>query len=289
MGRHVAAGPTLIQHLVGIAILSIGLDRLEEALQQPGFPNLHWDLAILPSPLTDITLALEGEKLIGVDGEFPALSSDRVMSQDDALKITERYKRLLSMQGEDPTVTASVILGVSLISYTGSKTWLVERGVPRERVEAMPVAQVVMLRSVGEFDRLRDEMFKFSQLPLWQAAPLLKAADKKLKEEVNNPPAILARLLLPGVSRVMEARFRVERRIAMLRLIEGLRLHASRTGELPENLEILKLPLPMDPFTGKGFQYTRTAANQAILLGPARNGDSNAAGNTLEYQINWKK
>ena len=75
----------------------------------------------------------------------------------------------------------------------------------------------------------------------------------------------------------------------MLRLIEGLRLHASRTGELPENLEILKLPLPMDPFTGKGFQYTRTAANQAILLGPAPTGDSNAAGNTLEYQITWKK
>ena len=288
MGRHVAAGPTLIQHLVGIAILSIGLDRLEEALQQPGFPNLHWDLAILPNPLTDITMALEGEKL-GVDGEFPALSTDRVMSHDEALKITERYKRLLSMQGKDPTATASVILGLSLISYTGSKAWLVERGVPRERVEAMPVAQVVMLRSVGEFDRLRDEMFKFSQLPLWQAAPLLKAADKKLKEEANNPPAILARLLLPAVSRVMEARFRVERRIAMLRLIEGLRLHASRTGELPENLEILKLPLPMDPFTGKGFQYTRTAANQAILLGPARNGDSNAAGNTLEYQITWKK
>lgn len=288
MGRHVAAGPTLIQHLVGIAILSIGFERLEEALQQPGFPNLHWDLAILPNPLTDITMALEGEKL-GVDGEFPALSTDRVMSHDEALKITERYKRLLSMQGEDPTATASVILGLSLISYTGSKAWLVERGVPRERVEAMPVAQVVMLRSVGEFDRLRDEMFKFSQLPLWQAAPLLKAADKKLKEEANNPSAILARLLLPAVSRVMEARFRVERRIAMLRLIEGLRLHASRTGELPENLEILKLPLPMDPFTGKGFQYTRTAANQAILLGPARNGDSNAAGNTLEYQITWKK
>ena len=64
----------------------------------------------------------------------------------------------------------------------------------------------------------------------------------------------LASLLLPALGSVSFTVAKNERSIAMLRVIEALRIHAARhQGRLPEKLaDISAVPLPLDPTTRRG-------------------------------------
>ena len=53
-----------------------------------------------------------------------------------------------------------------------------------------------------------------------------------------------------------QAQTRLEQRIALLRVVESLRMHAAgHDGKLPASLTELFPPAPDDPFTGKPFRY----------------------------------
>jgi hypothetical protein len=67
----------------------------------------------------------------------------------------------------------------------------------------------------------------------------------------------------------MQASARLDRRIAALRCIEAIRLHAAaHEGKLPARLgDITEVPVPVDPMTGKEFEYT-VAGDKATLHGP---------------------
>jgi hypothetical protein len=58
---------------------------------------------------------------------------------------------------------------------------------------------------------------------------------------------------------VQSAQTRLDRKIAALRVIEALRLHAAANdGRLPDKLtDITLVPVPDDPGTGKPFGYER--------------------------------
>src|SRR5262249_48178110 len=62
LGRHVGDGPTLIVHLVGVAIESVFLGELTQVMQMPGAPNLYRALSLLPSPFYRNDLVMEGEQ-----------------------------------------------------------------------------------------------------------------------------------------------------------------------------------------------------------------------------------
>ncbi|HEY4722203.1 MAG TPA: hypothetical protein VII92_10175, partial [Anaerolineae bacterium] len=63
VGRHAAAGETLVNGLVGIAICGIMSQQVSEFIQQPNAPNLYWALTMLPSPLIDTRDAIEVEAM----------------------------------------------------------------------------------------------------------------------------------------------------------------------------------------------------------------------------------
>ena len=61
LGRHVGEGSTMIEMLVGYAIVGISIARCDELIGQPNSPNLYWALATLPNPIFDPRPALDGE------------------------------------------------------------------------------------------------------------------------------------------------------------------------------------------------------------------------------------
>ena len=71
------------------------------------------------------------------------------------------------------------------------------------------------------------------------------------------------------MAKIRRASARAEQRVAALRVIEGLRLHAAEHGALPASLDAVKLPLPPDPVSGKPFTY-------AVKDGAATVGGANA-------------
>lgn len=290
MGRHVSEGPTLITSLVGIAITSIALERLEEGMQLPGFPSVHWDLTYLPVPFVNLESALGGEQL-GVFALLPNLPMDRVIGKEEATRmLTNFQKQLGQIAGGSEAEMAAGLMALSFVSYTQSKEWLIQQGVSRELVETMPVAQAVMLRTLGEFSKERDDLFRYANLPLWVSAPLLREQEKSLAPSTNQSLGkILSRLLLPALRSVFEARVRLDRKIAALRQLEAIRLYATQKGELPASLEDTKLPQPIDPWHGKPFQYTRKGPTEAVLEGPPLGNGPKGVHNTISYQITWKK
>ena len=80
---------------------------------------------------------------------------------------------------------------------------------------------------------------------------------------------------------------RLDRKIAALRVIEALRLHAAAKGGLPDKLdEVTVAPLPLDPATGKAFEYKREGNNATLT---SRIPGEDVAVSGLRYRITLRK
>ena len=119
----------------------------------------------------------------------------------------------------------------------------------------------------------------------------MKAAEERLKQaKVNGTVGTTwATIVVPSFRSAQEAPARIDRRIAALRIIEVLRLHADvHDGKLPASLDEIKVvPIPSDPMTGNPFQY-RLDNERATLFAPAPEGDTPRVSNVLMYELTMK-
>ncbi len=180
-----------------------------------------------------------------------------------------------------------------------AKQTLVEAGWARTVVEKMPHLEVAVLRGFVDYERQMDDSIKWTNLPYWQAAPaLMKLETQRAKFRfVPGPdePAIpVAEFLMANTGRVMFSRTHLERKLAVLRCLEAIRLYAAEhDGKLPASLDQIKeVPIPVDPFTGKPFKYTSGAGKAtlyAAALAPPIPGRKPLPQDALYYEIALKK
>jgi hypothetical protein len=298
LGRDVGKGPTLIQSLVGIAITTVMLEQAEEFIQTPKSPNLYWALTNLPAPFVDLRNAYEGE-LTMVDSLFPGIREKladpkaRPMSDAEVRDVLDR----LAGQLEEGRLTPShydwrarlQLATLAAMSYPEARRFLLAQGRSAKDVNAMPVVQAALMYEVHNYDRFYDDFAKWTALPYWQARPRLLQAERNLKQAKAAGPSTgttLAALLLPAVLKVQWASARTDRRIAALRCVEALRLHAAaHDGKLPARLDDIKVvPVPLDPVTGRAFDYT-VDGDRAVLSGPPPAGEEARVDTTLRYEL----
>jgi hypothetical protein len=299
LGRDVSRAPTLIHFLVGRSIIEMMLAQTEDLIQTPESPNLYWALAGLPRPFVDLRKGLEGEKVMVLGTLSQPLStlslpkeveSDRPLTpaqQQELMKTLDHLWLAWSREPGHPwPPRVSLLLQVAK-TYPEAKRALLAQGRKPAEVEALPALQVVTLYSLQQFQRLRDDLFKWYGLPYWQAAPHFERAMKEVAraraEMTEGLP--IASNFLPGLGRVAFAQARTERRIAALRCIEAIRLYAAaHDGRLPASLgDITEVPVPPDPVTGKGFDY-KASGNRATLYGPPPPGEA-GIGSALKYEL----
>jgi hypothetical protein len=308
LGRHVADGPTVIQALVGMALCQVMLERVEELMQLPDAPNLYWSLTDLPRPLIDLRKPLQGEK-INVDHLFPGL---RELANDPDLKplsnekleeLMDKYARALRVMADESEPEWKLKLGTKVMAGLGhanAKKFLIAQGFAADKVEKLPAVQASLYHAILEHDRLYDEMLKWQNLPYHEAVPGYAELDRELKNLKMQHIGIgaardvptglpLASMLMPAFLRARIAQERVDRKVALLRTIEAIRLHAAANGgKLPAKLEDIKaVPLPIDPLTGKPFDY-EAEGNKATLIGPPSPGERSNQTNTLKYELTLK-
>jgi hypothetical protein len=128
--------------------------------------------------------------------------------------------------------------------------------------------QAVALYVAGRHHELWDDYFKASYLPAREAIPQLAAAEKRMQAAATSGVLALLGGVMPSLRSVITGFLRIDRRVAVLRTIEALRLYASaHGGKLPESLpEITEVSIPDDPATGEPFVY-RASEAVAILHG----------------------
>jgi hypothetical protein len=270
LARHVGEQPFLISGLVGLAITSMMNRETLNLSQAPGSPNLYWPLASLPRPLVSLRHAFETEA-VTLYLIFPELQPARratyTPEQWDRVfyEILERFGELSGEMGQADGVSGLKHVAMAAVLTTMAPTLkqdLKRMGHSTEEIDAMSLSQLVLVHAIETFDAHRDSVFKWFNIPQWQARVGLDEAEKELaalrqKQVVPSLGTILASLLLPAIKQAHFAEARLERELAAMRTIEALRLHAARNGgKLPVGLDdVTSAPIPLNPVTGKPFPY----------------------------------
>lgn len=291
LGKHLCDSEYLIQDLVGIAITAIMFSRVEEWMEVPGSPNLYWPLTELPRPLVDVRKTIRSE-LNTIYRSFPSLRELKAkkLSAEEAQALVERFfQQFQKMVGNDVPgwQTKLGTAALAMKYYPTAKKELIARGRTEKEVDAMPTVQVVALFYLEEYDRVRDEIVKLLQLPLHQSYPEFEKIDKvevpKARANGNFPLA----QLMPSLTKTLAAQSRTERNIAGYRAAEALRMHIGLTGKVPAKwADITAVPLPTDPFTGKGFDaWYSVKDGKAVLDVPPPPGMPAILGKRYEFII----
>jgi hypothetical protein len=283
ISRHLGEHPTLIGNLVGMAIASIAISPLEEMLNQPGCPNLYWALTTLPSPLISLDKGMDGERVM-MAWVFRGLDDKSPISKDQLKKFVADGEKLLEAGDQKAGVRAWLDARTkdeAVVSAACRR--LVENGFPEERLRRFPADQVLLLDEKRELEVRFDDDMKTISLPFWQ----VEALNSQIKSK--KPPALFADLLVPITLNARKAQARVDQRIALLRHVEALRLHAAEhNGSPPAKLSDVSVPLPVDPFTGKPFHYEVTG-NTAHLRGSPPRGQEKIPVFNMHYEVTLQK
>ena len=282
MARHLGEHPCLIGAMVGISIANTAIGPLEEMLEQPGCPNLYWALTNLPTPLVPLDKALDGERVMAV-AEFRALDDKAPMSAAQIKKFATRWDNALGV-GQIPENGKGVQAWLAArnkdeATLSAARRRLIECGFPEERLRRFPADQVILLDEKRACEVRTDDLMKTMTLPLWQGEALTAQLT------ANNEPALCFGAVLPAVTKGRRVQVRLDQRIALLRHVEALRLHAAEHGgAFPAKLTDMSVPLPDDPFTGKPFRY-EVQDNTAHLRGTAPPGEEKNFGFNVHYEV----
>jgi hypothetical protein len=292
MARNANQSPTLIASLIGVAIANQMAEQMTALLQVSAAPNFYWALTDLPRPFIDLRRPLQSERLM-VHTLVSPLMQGSADIRTTPLSIQQCQERLEHFMGTPPyerTQFRLALIAITAKVYPKAKRFVLGQGLAPETVEAMPHIQVVVLFSLAEYDRLFDDMVKWQGMPYWQARPGLDKAVEGVKEEKVKAGELervpLAALLIPAVEKVFFATTRIDRKIAALRCIEAIRLYAaSHDGKLPAALhDITEVPIPVDPETGKDFEY-QVDDGKAVLSAPPPPGEKPNSWNHLNYEL----
>ncbi len=274
--KHLGEGPTLIQMLVGHAVAAVFLGRAEEFVSCPDAPNLYWGLTALPRPLIDPRPGLDGEDDL-TESFLPGLADLRKgpVTAERALDVAENALKVFAAASDEPNTLIKLggrlaISGHATLHQNEAVKELVARGWDKKKADALPAVQAVFLNSFEAYREHADDFRKWFLVDdpeafdgLAKATAALKKAQKERKSETMLQTFLL---ILPAVEKVHSAHARTDRKVAALRAVEAVRLHAGLAGGLPKQLsDIKKVPVPPDPLTGKSFVYEVTASGFTLI------------------------
>jgi len=270
LARHVAQSPTLIAALVGTSIAGQMLKQVEQCIQQPDAPNLYWALSALPRPLINyrISYEMEANLLYLQWPELQGLDKKR-LSADEWRELLTRYihqaEEITNPEPEQVVSMESIIALRIVQGYPRAKQYLVDRGRSPADVEAMPVAQVIMLYTVGLHEDLSNDQFKWLFLPYAASKAGLDRSDKELYRS-RRQEILPFSALISAMGAAKEAETRSQWMLVPLETCEALRIYAAaHNGQLPDHLsDIREVPVPVNPYDDKPLEYHRDG-NHAVL------------------------
>jgi hypothetical protein len=288
LSANVAKGETLVNGLIGIAINSVTFPQMCEYVQQPGAPNLYWALTVLPSPRIDMRPALDIESN-SIELSFPELRdlSSIEQSSDEWRSLFQRFVHQVadvtqSQRNELHVPSPEEIDAACKKIFPIAKLALIERGTPAAKVEAMSVYQAGLLYWLQLHHELVDGYTKVYSMPYPQAIEGFRVASERAQQAKMEGRELipLASTLEPVMEATRTSVVKDDRRIAILRVFEALRLYAAtHDSKLANKLsDINEVPVPDDPVTTKPFEY-RCEGDKAFIQSPKVGDDS------FQYEI----
>ena len=270
--RHLTPQSVLIQQLVAAAIARRMLDDVNDWVGSSNAPNLYWALSELPHPYLDTRETFDQERC-GLIFSFPPLRDlEKGITVEQWNEVMEKLPRMLQWDDGRSEIRKAAQLGPAVLAirlYPLAKKYYINRGMAQAKVEAMPVHQILAKYLVESFQEETDEVLKWQSLPYWQAQEQMRAAEEAAKTAQAKGEAGPLGWMVPSVSNARLNLVLVDRHIASLQCVEGIRAYAAiHNGNLPDSLtDLVETPAPLDPVTGQPFGY-EVKANVAVLTAP---------------------
>ncbi len=291
MSRHFGEHPALVGYMLGYDVADYGaLNPIEEMIQQSGCPNLYWALSSLPTPLIDLTRGVQSERS-DLGPQFAILDDKTPMTPAQVDTMLEKFRGTMQMftfwpEKGSPTkdVYATLKARAADESFVAAaRKRLVESGIDAKKVQQFPPLQLLLIDEKIAYQARAENILKVMLLPAWQVEPYLQR---------NRKESAPVKWLFVGAEAVENVRFlgaRLERRIALLRCVEALRLYAAdHDGRLPAQLADVPVPVPIDPITGKPFIYRLDGAKAIVRGSPPAGKEKNAVFNVV-YEVTMRK
>jgi hypothetical protein len=275
LGRHCDHGPSIIHSLVGVAASDEACLRIQEAIGQPGFPNLYWALMAIPETPIQMRNSMDGEKII-IDSALPGIremvySRQRFPLREQELLVMlsklEMLVNTLDRTGRIPRegrwFSQPVLPDRVKPLANKAREKLLAFGISENDLVGLPDIQLIFMAEVLIFDEKSDEQIKWLNIPFsFSKKTLVSWAENNSNGKMNSDGGIelgfLGTFLSSGYVHSLQTKAGHHRRFAVLRVIEAIRLHAVETGKWPESLsEIDSVYVPLDPVTGKTFTFRK--------------------------------
>lgn len=257
LSRHLGEHPTIITGLVAVAIAQMSCNLAEELVQQPGAPNLYWAFTGLPTPLVDMRKAASADRVIYRYGFGWMADRDRVWTADDMGAVHQKVREFAALGELTPEERQAA--DQWRLARARDADWLAAArkglcagGFPEGAVAKYPPEQVIFHYLMEKSRVYHDEAMKWLPVPFHQS----EAALAELSRPAAEIEQRLTRLTVVFRFQVRAAHVRLEQRLALLRIAEAIRLDAAANGgTLPATLGDLSVPIPIDPVSGKAFEY----------------------------------
>ncbi len=274
MGRNMAEAPFLINALVGTAYVNFAFGCLEDFVTRPGAPNLYWALTALPEKPIAMRRGFEHEQKF-VDWVFPELTglveADLTDAEWDA-RLVRFHRRLVDLDSDSLGGAQEIPLDVPE-NFREFRNLLVEdyRADHPEAGPDDPKAISLLFHISDRHQQVAAELYKATYLPYPQALPIYRQWTKTYPiDDLPMAQRVLSLIdLFPSIEAGHWSETRLARRLALLRVLEAIRIHAAESdGQLPANLQaITAVPVPIDPATGGSFRY-QLEGTSALLSTP---------------------
>ena len=281
MAKHLGTDEFLVSNLVGAAVAGIAFGDALQLCQMPTAPNLYWAFATLPNPMIDFRKSIAYErqflfeqvKVLREVDEQPRNAGywqdfiDRLLPQMGGLDMMGGVSNSKDSDTFRATVVAAIAAG-----YPGAKRYLIEDvGMDPNRVDSYTTAQTFFLAIKRFYEQTCDDNSKWHSIPYAQAIASNQYMSLKKRMATDSQrigwASIPTEMFLASFDAVYSAQQRMQQTIALMQTVEAIRMYgASGEGKLPNSLESLPVPAPVDPLTGKPFQY-ELRGGKAILTG----------------------
>lgn len=302
LGTDVGKIPFLVAGIVGESIISSALSSSIEMSSRPGAPNRYHALQSIPTPVIDFYSMVSTESYL-VGKTFPFLYTpeklDLTAKQwrdvfSDALKHVDAASgRKIETESDSERESRTALILARL--YPIAKRELIQSGWDANKVDAMPVGQVVAIQTRRVWDKYADLLASKQQFTSAVAAEVQQRQIKKIENEgydvpgqrgdfpiIDLAPPLLDLEIIPSRTRL------VNRQIAMLQVIAKLRDYAAANGRLPSQQEFTSMDPIHDPRTGLPFEYVRDSENSAVLQTAPYSNSQDPSYRRINIQMNFR-
>jgi hypothetical protein len=235
----------------------------------------------LPNPIIDLRKGSQVERLL-LPKEFEALRKAVPLPEEQLNAFVKKLDLFIGMEANEITSPNAWYKkqAADKVAVEAARKMLAGLGHKAADLAKLSALQVLQMADFAQYEIDMDDVEKWTNVPFWQVPP--EYGQKKLRPDPYGQ-------LLPAYYKVLLAKARSQQLVALLTVVEGVRAFAGENaGKLPATLDVVKLPLPIDPVSGKPFRY-EVKEGRAILRGTPPVGRENEPHFNRVYEITVRK